>query len=77
MYQELIGELRWAVEIGRVDINHDVSVLSLYQSAPRDDHLEQIFHIFAFLKKNPKIALYFDPSLAVIYPTSFTDSTSE
>ena len=24
MYQELIGELRWAIEIGRVDINHEV-----------------------------------------------------
>ena len=77
IYQELIGELRWAIEIGRVDIGHEVSVLSSYQAAPRDGHLQQILHIFTFLKKNPKLTLYFDPSPAVIYPTSFTGSTLE
>ena len=29
------------------------------------------------MKKNPKLTLYFDPSTAVIYPTSFTGSTAE
>ena len=28
MYQELIGELIWAIEIGIVDIEHEVSVIS-------------------------------------------------
>ena len=77
MYQGLIGELRWAIEIGRVDIEHEVSVLSSYQAAPCDGHLQQILHIFAFLKKNPKLTLYFDPSPALIDPTSFTGSTAE
>ena len=77
MYQELIGELRWDIEIGIVDIEHEVSVLSSYQAAPCDGHLQQILHIFAFLKKNPKLTLYFDPSSAVINPTSFTGSTTE
>ena len=31
MFQELTGELRWATEIGRVDILHEVSVLSAFQ----------------------------------------------
>ena len=39
MYQELIGELGCEIEIGRVDILHEVSVLSLYQSGPCDGHL--------------------------------------
>ena len=69
MYQELIGSLRWAVEIGRVDIEHEISVLSSYQCSPCDGHLQQILHIFAFLKKNPKRTLYFDPNPAVIDPT--------
>ena len=77
MFQELIGELRWAIEIGRVDIEHEVSVLSSYQAAPRDGHLQQIFHFFAFLKKNPNLSLYFNPSPVVIYPTSFIGSTAE
>ena len=42
MFQELIGELRWAIEIGRVDIYTEVSMLSAYQASPRQGHLEQI-----------------------------------
>ena len=77
MFQELIGELRWAIELGRVDILHEVSVLSAYQASPREGHLDQIYHIFAFLKKKPKLTLYFDPSLPKIDPNTFTGSTSE
>ena len=57
MYQELIEELRWLIEIGIFDIGHEVSVLSSYQAAPRDGHLQQILNIFAFLKKNPKLTM--------------------
>ena len=77
MYQEIIGELRWAIEIGIVDIEHEVSVLSSYQAAPRDGHLQQILHIFYFLKKKLKLTLYFDPSPTVIYLTSFTGRNVE
>ena len=48
-----------------------------YKSAPRYGNLQQILHIFAFLKKDPKLTLYFDPSTEVIDPTSFTGSTAE
>ena len=34
-YQELIGILHWATEIGWVDIFHEVSILSEYQANPR------------------------------------------
>ena len=77
MYQVIIGELIWAIEIGRIDIEHEVSVLSSYQAAPRDGHLQQILHIFYFLKKKLKLTLYFDPSPAVIYLTPFTGRTAE
>ena len=30
MYQELIGELRWAIELGRLDIFHEVSLPFAY-----------------------------------------------
>ena len=75
MYQELIGELRWAIEIGRVDILHEVSLLSSYQASPRRGHLEQLIHIFAFLKRKPKLTLYFDPSEPKIDPDSFNGSS--
>ena len=65
-YQELIGILRWGTEIGRVDILHEVSILSQYQASPRDGHMKQLLHIWAFLDKNPKLPLYFDPSRALL-----------
>ena len=60
-FQELIGVLRWATEIGRVDILLEVSLLSQYQANPREGHLDQLLHIFAFLKRHPKLTLYLSP----------------
>jgi hypothetical protein len=60
-YQELIGVLRWAVEIGRVDILLETSLLSSYLAMPREGHLEQAHHIFGYLKSHPKRKLGFDP----------------
>ena len=70
-YQELIGVLRWATELGRVDILLEVSLLSQYQAAPREGHLEQLLHIFAYLKKKPKVTLYLDPSMPNLDYTIF------
>jgi hypothetical protein len=36
-FQELMGQLRWAVEISRVDIFLETSLLSSYQRATRCD----------------------------------------
>ena len=65
-FQELIGVLRWATEIGRVDILLEVSLLSQYQANPREGHFEQLLHIFAFLKRHPKLTLYLSPQLPLI-----------
>eukprot|EP00978_Attheya_sp_CCMP212_P023693 scaffold73044_cov34-Attheya_sp.AAC.1 len=37
-YQQCIGILRWAVELGRIDIALEVSILSSYVCAPRKGH---------------------------------------
>ena len=60
-YRQLIGILRWAVEIGRVDIYLETALLSQYLASPRQGHLEATYHIFAYLKKHPKSAIVFDP----------------
>ena len=65
-YQELIGILRWATEIGRVDVLLETSLLSQYQASPRQGHLEQILRIFGYLKRKPKVSIYMDPALPVI-----------
>ena len=49
-YMQLIGTLRWAIELGRVDICTEVSVLSQYQCAPREGHLDAVYRIFWYLK---------------------------
>ena len=59
-YQELIGVLRWAVEIGRVDILLEVSLMSSHLALPREGHLDQVYHIFGYLKKRKKLKLLFD-----------------
>ena len=60
-YQELIGILRWAVELGRIDIEIEVALMSQYQASLRYGHLEALYLIFHFLWKNPKKRLVMDP----------------
>ena len=39
-YQSLIGILRWMVELGRVDVCLEVSMMSSHLALPREGHLE-------------------------------------
>jgi hypothetical protein len=52
-YHTLIGVLRWIVELGRVDIDVEVSMMSLHLALPREGHLKELYHIFAYLKARP------------------------
>ena len=61
-YQELIGILGWAVELGRVDILLETALMSTYMALPRVGHLNQLYRVFGFLKLYPKRKLAFDPS---------------
>ena len=70
-YQELIGVLRWAVELGRVDILLETSMMSMYLALPRRRHLEQLYHVFGYLKPNPKRKLYLDPQHPQVDNRSF------
>jgi hypothetical protein len=61
-YQGLIGVLRWIVELGRIDIIAPVSLLSHYMVSPREGHLQQVYHIFAYLKQFNRSMIVFDDS---------------
>ena len=61
-YQQLIGILRWACELGRLDILLEVALLSSFSAAPRQGHLDQLYNIFAYLKTHQPQCLLFDPS---------------
>jgi hypothetical protein len=65
-YMSLIGILRWSVEIGRMDITCEVSMMSSHMALPREGHLTQLFHMFAYLKKKHNSRMVFDPSYPFI-----------
>ena len=60
-YQSLNGILRWIVELGRVDVCLEVSMMSSHLALPREGHLEQVLHIFAYLKKYHNTELVYRP----------------
>ena len=60
-YQELISVLQWAAELGRVDIPLETAMLSTYMALPRKGHMEQVYHVFMYLKTHSKWRLFFDP----------------
>jgi hypothetical protein len=60
-FQELVGILRWAIKLGRIDISCEVSMLSTHLALPREGHLKQALHIFGYLKLHPKKSIYFNP----------------
>jgi hypothetical protein len=70
-YQSLIGELRWICELGRVGVLVAVSMLSRYVVAPREGHLQQVFHLFAYLKHHKQSKMVFDDTEPVFDETTF------
>jgi hypothetical protein len=72
-YAQLIGVLRWMIELGRIDIYYEVSVLSQYLASPRVGHLEAVYHVFAYLHKHDKSSIVIDPSEPEFDPTLFID----
>jgi hypothetical protein len=72
-YQSLIGVLRWAVKLGRIGIYIDVTLLSSYLAEPRIGHLEQVLHIFSYLKHHTNSHMVFDPNYIAWDQVSFTD----
>ena len=71
-YLQLIGICRWAIELGRIDIFHEVSCLSQYQASPRIGHLEALYHVFAYLKKHPDMGrIGYDPKTPLIDESVF------
>lgn len=76
-FQEIIGILRWLIELGRVDILTEVAMLSSYQASPREGHLNDALHIVAFLKKRPKLTIYFNPELPKLDYNIFNNTDPE
>lgn len=59
-YQQLLGTLRWAVELGRIDIHLPVALMAQHLAQPRTGHLDQVLHIFAYLKLHSRSRIILD-----------------
>ena len=62
-YQSMIGVLRWAVELGRIDIATETSMLAAHLALPREGHMFAAFRVFAYLDKHHNSRLVFDPRI--------------
>jgi hypothetical protein len=70
-YQHLIGVLHWIVELGRVDVITEVSMLASYLANPRDGHLDAALHLYSFLKCHHNARLVLDPTYPEIDQDNF------
>ena len=68
LFQNIIGILRWIIELGRVDIGYEVAVLSSYLTMPRTGHLNQALHIIKYLDIHSSSTITFDPQEYFISP---------
>ena len=76
-YQEMIGILRWTVEIGRCDILLEVSMLSSHLALPRLGHIQAACHIFNYLLAHPNRSIHMDPRYPIIDENRFIVSDWE
>ena len=68
-YQAYINILRWALELGCVNIVLEVSLMSSFNALLREGHLEALYHIFAYLAKADPHSIVFDASLPDLKPS--------
>jgi hypothetical protein len=70
-YQSLIGIVRWIVELGRIDVCLECSMMPSHLVLPREGNLYQLFQVFGYLKKYHNMEMVFDPSNPIIDESSF------
>ena len=71
-YQSLIGIAIWIVELGRIDIATETSMLFSHFAMPRRGHLTTVLHHFSYLKQRRNATLAFDPKYPVIEQSIFS-----
>ena len=71
-YASVIGIMRWMVEIGRIDIATELSLLSSHLAYPREGHMECALHTMVYLKAHKNSMMVFDPNYPDI-PNVFKD----
>jgi hypothetical protein len=70
-YQQLIEILHWSVELGHIDIHLPVALLAQHLAQPRVGHLDQVFHIFSYLKQHSRSRIVMDPTKPMVDQEQF------
>ena len=70
-YQQIVGILRWMIELMRIDISTEVSLMSRYLAQPRMGYLIQVLHIFSYLKSNKCMGICHAPTKLEINEPNF------
>lgn len=55
-----IGVLRWCIELSRIDIVSEVSLLSCFLANPCEGHLQLVFHILGYFKRHERWKMVID-----------------
>ena len=55
LYQIYIGIIRWAVELGRIDLCYVAGRIACFSAAPRRGYLHALLIIFAYCKKHDNL----------------------
>ena len=75
-YLQLVGILRWDIELGRIDIFHETSLMSQYHTNTSIGHLEVLYHILAYLKSHMKMGrICYDPMRLNVNFSVFNNNT--
>ena len=56
-YMSMIGQLQWAITLGRYDILAQVMSMSRFRLAPKIGHLERMKRLFGYLVKTKHYAI--------------------
>ena len=70
-YQSLTGFLTHMVDLCRVDVCLEVSIISSRLSLPREGHLDHTYHMFSYLNNHRNIEIVFDPSDPIAQKSTF------
>jgi hypothetical protein len=58
--------MRWCVELGRIDIITELSMVSTYLLSPREGHLEADFDVFAYMGLHHNARVVFDTTYPAV-----------
>ncbi len=79
-YRMLTGSAQWAITLGRIDIIYATTMLSRYNNAPREGHLNAMKKLFGYLKGHSKGRIVYDtrpldiPNVKFMDPVDWTQT---